>query len=83
MIEQGVGLHSIEKMLVFENGKADYRKVSDIELCTELDSLARNRYGILSVYQLTPGEKTELAEYLFRTRRLSTSQIRRCLAILK
>ena len=32
-IEQGVNMHEKDRMLVFENGKADYRKVSDIELC--------------------------------------------------
>jgi hypothetical protein len=83
IIEKGVGIHDLAKMILFENGKADYRKVSDIELCTELDSLARNRYGKHSVYQLSLKEKQEIAEYLYKVRRLDESKIRRCLVLPK
>ena len=82
-IERGVNMHDITKMSVFESGKADYRRISDIELCTELDSIARNRYGRHSVYQMTLNEKQEIAEYLFRVRHLSETQIRRCLVFPK
>ena len=82
-IEQGVNMHDITKMTVFESGKADYRKMSDIELCTELDSLARSKYGKYSVYQLTLQEKQNIAEYFYRSRRLSEDQIRRCLILSK
>ena len=82
-IEHGVNMHDITRMSVFESGKADYRRISDIELCTELDILARNRYGRHSVYQLTTKEKLEIAEYLYRKRHLSESQIRRCLVLPK
>ena len=70
-------------MLVYESGKADYRRISDMELCTELDALARNRYGRHSVYQMTLKEKEEVAEYLYRVRHLNESQIRRCLVMPK
>lgn len=79
VIEKGIGLHDPGKMLSFESGKADYRKISDIELCTELDTLARTQYGRHSVYELTLKEKEQLAEYLYRIRHLSESLIRRCL----
>ena len=82
-IEAGVGMHCVEQMTLFENGKADYRKISDIELCTELDALARNRYGKHSVYQLSIQEKQAVAEHLYRNRHLSESQIRRCLVLTK
>ena len=75
--------HEKDRMLVFENGKADYRKVSDIELCTELDQLARTRYGRQSVYQVSLKEKQGIAEHLYRVRHLSESQIRRCLVLPK
>ena len=52
-IEKGVSMHSLDKMLIFESGKADYRKISDIELCTELDRLAGSKYGVASVYPLS------------------------------
>lgn len=82
-IERGVNMHDESKMLIFESGKADYRSLSDIDLCTELDALARNRYGRQSVYQLTLKEKQSIAEHLYRVRHLSESQIRRCLVLPK
>lgn len=82
-IEYGVRSHSLDKMLIYESGKADYTKVSDITLCSELDRLARNRYGRHSVYQLTLKEKQEIASELYRTRHISEPQIRRCLAFPK
>lgn len=80
-IESGVNMHDIGKMLIFENGKADYRKVSDMELCTELDTMAGIRYGKHSVYQLSIKEKQQIATELYRTRHLSEAQIRRCLVM--
>lgn len=82
-IEDGVLIHRQEQMLVYESGKADYRRISDMELCTELDALARNRYGRHSVYQMTLKEKEDVAEYLYRMRHLNESQIRRCLVMPK
>ena len=82
-IEHGTGMHDIDRMNIFEAGKADYRKISDIDLCTELDSLARNRYGRHSVYELSLQEKQKIAEHLYRVRRISESQIRRCLVLPK
>lgn len=82
-IEKGVSMHSLEKMLIFENGKADYRKISDIELCTELDRLARSKYGVASVYQLSYAQKQVIAEDLYRRLNVGEAQIRRCLAFPK
>ncbi|MBE6251252.1 MAG: hypothetical protein E7111_06300 [Bacteroidales bacterium] len=82
-IENGILLQNPQQMLIYENGKADCRKLSDIDLCTELDELARNRYGRHSVYQMTLREKDEVAEYLYRVRHLSEKQIRRCLVLPK
>jgi hypothetical protein len=81
IIEKGVGMQEISKMIYFEGGKADYRKISYCELCTELDELARNRYNKHSVYQLSLKEKEEIAEYLFRIRHIDEAKIRRCLVL--
>ena len=80
-IESGVNLHDTDKMLYFESGKADYRKTSDIALCTELDNLARTRYDKHSVYQLSDREKQQIALELFNIRHINEAQIRRCLAM--
>ena len=82
-IENGVFIHKPDKMLYYENGKADYKRTTDIELCTEIDALAQNLYGKHSVYQLTLTEKQQIAEYLHRERHLGESQIRRCLVLHK
>ena len=81
-IEQGVAIQNMHKMAIYENGKADYRKISDTELCSQIDALARNKYGKRSVYQLSLAEKRELAEYFYLRHHPSESQIRRCLVLL-
>ena len=81
-IEYGVNTDSIEKLLLFENGKADYRKLSDIDICTEIDRNILPKYGKTSVYQLSSEEKTHIANYLYNTLHLNSAQIRRCLVML-
>lgn len=83
LIEQGVAIDNTSKMRLFEKGKGDYRKISDIELCTELDQMARKKYGRYSVYELSLKEKNEIAKDLYRVRHISESQIRRCLVLPK
>ena len=81
-IEKGVKTDSIEKLLLFENGKADYRKLSDIDLCTEIDRNILRNYGKTSVYELSSKEKTHIANHLYSTLHLNAAQIRRCLVML-
>ena len=81
-IESGVSTDPVEKLLVFENGKADYRKLSDIELCTEIDRNILPKYGKTSVYHLSSSEKTLIANHIHNRLHLSVGQIRRCLAML-
>ena len=80
-IERGVNTDSIDKLLLFENGKADYRKLSDQDLCTEIDRKILPKYGKRSVYQLSSEEKTLIANHLYKTLHLNAAQIRRCLNI--
>ena len=81
-IENGVKTDSLEKLLVFENGKADYRKLSDIELCTEIDRNILPKYEKKSIYQLSSKEKMYIANHLHSTLHLNPAQIHRCMAIL-
>lgn len=80
-IEKGVKTDSNEKMLVFEGGKANYRRPSDIDICAEIDRNILPKYGKVSVYMLTHSEKRNIAEHLYRTLRIPEDQIRRCLAM--
>ena len=81
-IERGVNTESVEKLLLFENGKADYRRLSDIDLCTKIDRNILPKYGKTSVYQLSSEEKTLIANHLHNTLHLNAAQIRRCLVML-
>lgn len=80
-IESGVITDSTEKMLIYENGKADYRRPSDIDICTEIDRNILPKYGKPSIYMLTRQEKQQIAEHLYRNLRIGERQIRRCLVL--
>jgi hypothetical protein len=81
-IGSGVSTDPVEKLLVYENGKADYRKLSDMDLCIEIDRNILPKYGKASVYQLSVEEKTRIANHLYSSLHLNVAQIRRCLAML-
>ena len=80
-VENGVQTERIEQMLIYESGKANYRKPSDIEICTEIDRNILPRFGKASVYLLTRQEKQEIARHLYQNYRLNENQILRCLAM--
>lgn len=80
-IESGIKDQPIEKMLIYESGRSDYRKISDIDLCTEIDRNIVPRYGKPSVYHLSQRERQQIAEFLYRQYHIGEAQIRRCLAM--
>lgn len=80
-IEAGITSQTVEKMLIYESGRSDYRKISDIDLCTEIDRNIVPRYGKTSIYHLSRSEKQEIGNQLYRQYHISEAQIRRCLAI--
>lgn len=80
-IENGIKGDSIQRMLVNEIGKNDYRKVSDIDLCRHIDTGIIKRYGKTSIYQLTSSEKRIIAEQLYKQLHIGKDQIMRCLAM--
>ena len=82
-IENGIPMHSLNQMLIYENGKADYRKMSDIKLCHMIDKQMLPQLGVASVYQLSLVEKRRIAEDLYRKLHLGETQIRRCLALFE
>lgn len=77
-IESG---YDFAKMLTNENGKADYRRPSDMDVCSLIDKTLLPRYGKSSVYLLTEKEKQMIAENLYRQYHITESQIRRCLVM--
>ena len=80
-IEAGIRDQPLDKMLIYENGRSDYRKISDIDLCTEIDRNIVPRYGKISVYHLSRSEKQEIGNQIYRQYHIPEVQIRRCLAM--
>lgn len=80
-IEKGTRTESTEKTLIYESGKANYRRPSDIDICTEIDRNILPKYGKPSVYLLSRQEKQRIAEHLYKTLHIPEEQIRRCLAM--
>lgn len=80
-IEAGANGDTLEKMLIYEHGRSDYRKISDIDLCTEIDHLILPEMNRISIYTLSDSEKKEIAEYLYRKYRIGTTRLKRCLAM--
>jgi hypothetical protein len=80
-IENGIQLTSQGEMLIHENGKSNYRRPSDMDICAEIDNNILPKYNKASVYQLSRQEKQLIAEYLYRVLHISESQIKRCLVM--
>ena len=80
-IENGICQTDLDRMLRFESGKADYRQMSDMELCTKVDTMVRERFGKVSVYHLSQQEKKRIAEEIYRTWHINEVRIRRCLQL--
>ena len=80
-IEDGIKNQPLEKMLIYECGRSDYKKISDIDLCTEIDRDIVPRYGKPSVYHLSRSEKQEIGNLIYRKYHIPEAQIRRCLAM--
>lgn len=80
-IEFGTGLSSSEKMLINENGRSDYRKMSDHNLCVEIDRIVKLEYSASSIYHLSKQEKRQIAERMYRAYHVSKDQLVRCLAL--
>ena len=78
-IEAGAGMQTLETMIINENGKGNYRKMSDIDLCTEIDRFILPEFEKDSIYLLSDYEKRKIAELLYRKYHINEMQIRRCL----
>lgn len=80
-IENCICQTDLDRMLRFESGKADYRQMSDMELCTKIDTMVRERFGKVSVYHMSQQEKKRIAEEIYRTWHINEVRIRRCLLL--
>lgn len=79
LIEKGINMTSPAEMLFNENGRSNYKRLSDMDVCAEIDNNILPKYKKESIYLLSRQEKQLIAEWLYRTLHISESQIRRCL----
>lgn len=70
---------SVAEMLQSEKSRHRTVAINDMELCKIIDNQIVPRYNKASVYQLSPKEKVEIANQLYKEFRASSIQIKRCL----
>lgn len=80
VIEKGINLQSVDRMLTNESGRHKYRNLSDIDLCTILDTEVLPNVGKVSVYDLTSSERDTVIQHICQVYSISEAQARRCLA---
>ena len=80
VIEKGINLQSVDRMLINESGRHKYRSLSDIDLCTIVDTEVLPNVGKVSVYELTSSEREAIIRHLCQAYSISEAQARRCLA---
>lgn len=81
VIENGIGLQSLDRMLANENGRSNYKAMSDISLCSIIDEQIVPAAGRASIYGMTATEVSDAIRHLCQTYRTSEAQARRCLAV--
>lgn len=80
MIEGGISLQSLDRMLANESGRSSYKVMSDMELCAIVDMQIVPACGRTSVYEMTLEEVAHAVRYLRQTYHISESQALRSLA---
>lgn len=79
LIEKGISLHSLDKMLSNEYGRSR-KLMSDMEVCSIIDRQIVPELGFPSVYRMNDKDVADTLRYLRQTCHVSESQARRCLA---
>ena len=81
LIESQANLTSIKEMLIFESGRSNYHRISDIELCHEIDKITHDYFNKPSIYVLTREEKMRIARHLHEKHHVTSAQLNRCLTL--
>ena len=80
-IERGVLLTPNDYMLRNERGRSDYKRITDVELCEEIDRIVISHFKVPSIYCLSYSNKQELFCKMKELHHASDEQLRRCLAM--
>ena len=81
VIENGISLQTMDRMLVNENGRSGYKSLSDINVCAIIDTCLVPEVAKSSVYEFTSSDLTKAISYLRQHYSVSEAQARRCLAV--
>lgn len=81
LIEHSVQMNTLDDMLIYESGRLDYRKRSDIDLCREIDHIVKTEMQRESIYTISFNEKMTLAKRLRSQYYIGEAQLCRCLAM--
>ena len=80
VVEKGIRLHSLEQMLMNENGRSNFKAMSDMELCKIIDSQIIAKYKKSSIYDLTDSDLSDSYHIIRQTYKVNDLQPCRCLA---
>ena len=78
-VEQGVRGLDMKTLLSNEYGRSNYKSMTDIEVCHEIDINIVKSFGTVSVYRMTRSQLKEVARILACRYHLPRAQIVRCL----
>ena len=83
MIERSYSMEDVDSMLGFEgNSKYTNRQMSDMEVCTLIDTQLLGRYHVDSVYSLSQRQKVAIANELrYDLQITNEAQLARCLVM--
>ena len=80
-IESQTHMSNSKQMLINEGGRLDYKRITDIELCSEIDKIVQHEFDKPSVYSLSAIEKRDIGDLMRKLYYPSNEQLSRCLAI--
>lgn len=80
-IEQNASSQSMAEMLSHEHGRSNYKVMTDIELCTLIDTEILPSNGKESVYSLSDREKHEFIKLVCARTHVSEPRVRKCMAL--
>ena len=81
LLERGVLLTDPEYFTENERGRKNYKQISDIELCEEIDRLVSDQYKEKSIYTMLYSHKLELYHMIRELYHVNEMKARRCLAM--
>ena len=81
IIERDTYLTSEHLLIGNEKGRSDYYRMTDIQLCKEIDKIVISHFKQASIYQLSYSQRNELYHMVLNLYKVDEKQARRCTAL--